>query len=365
MQKRKQKKVSQKVVKSYAKKRITKIAKRGVKKSLKRVKLRKVVKKPTASVGLPKTIDIAIDAKIKLVAEAAKVGGLGLSCESVSLITSSSIESSSTSSEDFSDSDEKHAPSRQRSELRTVFDMDDVDDPLVGTPMEVRKELDSLAMRMQRNPKDQESFLKIVQYMHKYILGLVFRKYSFVRGQDDKDVYQEALIALFKKAVPSFRRGKGMSFLNFSKMCINRHLITILNASRNRRKDMPLNTSISIDHAPNGHDDDDDTCLLSNILPDKDHGKPPFTEMARSESFDKTLTSIGSVLSEFEMCVLKEYLKDRSYKDAAKAVSKLYGKRYNERSIDNALLRIRKKALALKNELGEDALPLVFGQVES
>jgi RNA polymerase sporulation-specific sigma factor len=269
--------------------------------------------------------------------------------------------SSSSSEDDAEQPSEREGRREDRRDLRTVFDVDAVDAPLVGTPAEVRKDLDALALRLQRRPRDQVAFLRIVCYMHKYILGLVFRKYSFVRGHDDKDIYQEALIALFKKAVPSFRTDRGMSFLNFAKMCINRHLITILNASRNRRKDMPLNTSISLDHAPAGREEDDESCLLSNVVPDKEHGQPPFTEMARSESLERTLSAINSVLSEFERAVLSEYLKDKSYRDASKAVSKAQGKRCNERSIDNALLRIRKKALALKGELGDDDLPLVFG----
>lgn len=263
-------------------------------------------------------------------------------------------EVSSSSSEDEADSQ----PACR--DLRTVFDVDLVEDPLVGSPTDVREDLDALALRLQKHPRDQVAFLRIVCYMHKYILGLVFKKYPFVRGQDEKDIYQEALIAIFRKAVPSFRLNKGMSFLNFAKMCINRHLITILNASRNRRKDMPLNTSVSLDHAPAGHEDDEN-CTLSSIIPDTVHGKPPFTEMARSESFDRTFTAINAVLSDFERAVLMEYLKDKSYREASRAVSKVQGKRCNERSIDNALLRIRKKALMLKKEMGDDDLPLVFG----
>ena len=254
---------------------------------------------------------------------------------------------------------------QQKRESKTIFDMDMVEDPLTGTPIEVRKELDALALKLQRHPKDQAVFLKIACYMHKYILGLVFKKYNYIRGYDNKDIYQEALIALFKKAVPSFKKGKGMSFLNFAKMCINRHLITMLNTSRNRKKDMPLNTSISLDHSPLGNNDDDDACVLSNIIPDTVHGQPPFTTMTKSETFDRTFQSLMSLLSPFEQAVLTEYLQEKSYREASRSVSKIYGKRCNERSIDNALLRIRKKAQVLKNELGEDALPLVFGNIES
>ena len=309
------------------------------------------VKKTKGGKGFSKR---EVENAIKFVA-GTKVGEeLGIS---TTLATDEDLVSEVSSS---SSEDDLVTPVEIRRDLRTVFDVDSVDDPLVGTPMEVRKELDALALRLQRKPKDQVAFLKIVCYMHKYILGLVFRKYSFVRGYDDKDIYQEALIALFKKAVPSFRTNKGMSFLNFAKMCINRHLITILNASRNRRKDMPLNTSVSLDHSPSGREDEDDSCLLSNVIPDKVHGLPPFTDMARSESFERTLTAINAVLSDFERTVLFEYLKDKSYRDASRSVSKVHGKRCNERSIDNALLRIRKKALALKQDMGDDDLPLVF-----
>jgi RNA polymerase sporulation-specific sigma factor len=342
--------------------------KKRVKKS---VTVKKTASKKTNSVKKQKkakNIDIAIEdivvvkefvveESIELVAEVASEDGFDLSYDALA----ASIGSDETSSSSFFDEFDETKEKKSRPDSKTVFDVKNIDDPLVGTPTEVRKELDSLAMRMQRNPKDQEAFLKIVCYMHKYILGLVFRKYSFVRGHDDKDIYQEALIALFKKAVPSFKKGKGMSFLNFAKMCINRHLITILNSSRNRRKDIPLNTSISLDHTPAGHDEDDESCLLSNVIPDKKNGKPPYSEMAKSESFERTFSAINAVLSEFERAVLEEYLKDKSYRDASRAVSKRYGRRCNERSIDNALLRIRKKAMAIKSELGEDALPLIFG----
>lgn len=309
---------------------------------------------------------IEIERTIKIVSDFAIVEKNNFDYENVSEAIDEEcddINNVSSSSEDFVSAVEEK---RHRKDIKTVFDMDEIDDPLTGTPAEVRIELDELAFNLQKNPLDQASFVKIVCYMHKYILGLVFKKYSFVKGYDDKDIYQEALIALFKKAVPSFRKGKGMSFLNFAKMCVNRHLITILNASINRRKDIPLNTSISLDHSPMGNDEDsDESCLLSNIIPDTVHGKPPFTELARTESFDRTLDTVNTVLSEFEKEVLIEYLKDKSYKEAAKSMSKKYGKKCNERSIDNALLRIRKKALLLKDSFGEDSLPLVFGNKES
>jgi len=299
------------------------------------------------------------DKTIEFVTEAIEDDGYEFHSESVS----AAFVAAETDSSSEDNHVEKTRDSPKHHDLKAIFDIDEVEDPLVGAPFEVRRELDQLALRLQKHPKDQEAFMKIVSYMHKYILGLVFRKYNFVRGHDDKDIYQESLIALFRKAVPSFRKGRGMSFLNFAKMCINRHLITILNASRNRRKDMPLNTSISLDHAPAGMEDEDGSCALSNIIPDKKPGRQPFSEMARSESFERTLSVLTATLSDFEKSALMQYLQDKSYREAAKNLTKIMGRRCNERSVDNALLRIRKKAMSIKDDLGEDSLPLLFGPV--
>ena len=242
--------------------------------------------------------------------------------------------------------------------IKTMFDAKAIEDPLVGTPKEVQKELDGLALYMQKHPDDDVAFQKVEVYVHKYLLGLVFKKYSFVRGQDEKDMYQEALIAIFKKAIPNFNPHKGMSFLNFAKMCINRHLITILHASRNRRKDMPINQAISLDQCP--MDGEDGNCTLANIIADDKNSAPPYKELANKECYQRTLNTIRTHLSKFEIIVLDEYLNDHSYKEAARNITKKTGIRYNEKSVDNALLRIRKKAAEIISEHDEEAIPLLF-----
>lgn len=336
-----------------------------------RVKSKSKVKSKTKSGSKPRVrpvvynqdVDESVDKTIKSIVNVVNIDDMDIAYDNLLNTLDNDCENNdvSTSSEDDG---HELVLKRVNRDIKTIFDMDYISNPLVGTPTDVRKELDNIAIKLQKNPSNQDLFVKIVCYMHKYILGLVFKKYSFVKGLDSKDVYQEALIAIFKKAVPCFKKGKGMSFLNFAKMCINRHLITILNSSINRKKDMALNMSISLDHAPCGQDEDD-SCLLSNIIADPINGKPPFTEIERTESFERTFASINSVLSDFEKEVLFEYLKDKSYREAAKSMAKTHGSKCNERSIDNALLRIRKKAMLLKSELGEDGLPLIFGNPES
>jgi RNA polymerase sporulation-specific sigma factor len=237
--------------------------------------------------------------------------------------------------------------------IGTIFDIQSPDDPLCGAPKDVQKQLDGMALYLQKNPHDEEIFLKIVAYIHKYLLGLVFKKFSFIRGYEGSDMYQEALIALSQKAIPKFKPNKNMSFLNFAKMCITRHLITILHASLNRKKDFPINKSISLNYNPveNNDGDENGSCTLSNIITDEAHTKTPYHETSEHESYSWTIMMIRSKLSEFENVVLDEYLKDKSYKEMAKSITRITGVRFNEKSIDNALLRIRKKALVvLKND---------------
>ena len=211
-----------------------------------------------------------------------------------------------------------------------TFVLQGVDEPLCGAPKEVRKELDGLALHLQKHPEDNAAFAKIHVYVHKYLMGLVYRRYPHIRGMDENDVYQESLIAISRKAIPKFNPNKGMSFLNFAKLCINRHLITLLHASRFKRKDMPINTAISLDHNPG--DDDDTGGTLSNVITDEKSCEPPYKEMDQREAFSMTLTALKSKLSEFEIVVLEEYLRDHSYKDIAKNMSKRLGRHYNEKA---------------------------------
>jgi len=150
-----------------------------------------------------------------------------------------------------------------------LFKIPSVPDPLVGTPKEVQKVLDNLAKEMQKEPDNNLIFNKIHLYMHTYLVNVVLRKFPFIKGSQTVDVYQETLIALRFKAIPNFKKNKGMSFLNFAKMCIRRHLITLLHASRNRNKDKTINFAVSLDSTPNGEEANGSNTLANTIGDDK------------------------------------------------------------------------------------------------
>ena len=146
------------------------------------------------------------------------------------------------------DTSKRSAPRNMLEQI--MFKLPCVLDPLIGTPKQVQKDLDGLVLKMQKSPNDNAIFDKIHLYMHGYLINVTLKKFPFIRGLQTVDIYQETLIALRFKAIPNFRNDKGMSFLNFAKMCIRRHLITLLNASKNRKKDQSINQAISLDSSP-------------------------------------------------------------------------------------------------------------------
>jgi len=257
--------------------------------------------------------------------------------------------------EEVCESSEKPTkPSRDMLE-QIMFKLPYVVDPLIGTPKQVQKNLDSLVKKMQKAPSDDVIFDKIHLYIHGYLINVVLKKFPFIRGLQTVDVYQETLIALRFKAIPNFKTNKGMSFLNFAKMCIRRHLITLLNASKNRKKDQSINQAVSIDSSPI-RNDDENRGTYANIIPDK---KDPVDKVLEcSEAYEVSRDTLFNTLSDFEKMILKEYLASSSYKEISKSISVSLKNRYNTKSIDNALIRIRKKAAHLVKFGKKEDLPI-------
>ena len=245
-------------------------------------------------------------------------------------------------------------PSRDMLE-QIMFKLPYVIEPLIGTPKQVQKILDALVKKMQKHPGDDVIFDKIHLYIHGYLINVVLKKFPFIRGLQTVDVYQETLIALRFKAIPNFKNNRGMSFLNFAKMCIRRHLITLLNASKNRKKDQSINQAVSIDSSPI-RNDDENRGTYANIIPDK---KDPCDKLIEcSEAYNVTKNTLFDTLSDFERMILNEYLSSSSYKEISKSISVSLNNRYNTKSIDNALIRIRKKASHLMKFGKKEDLPI-------
>ena len=162
----------------------------------------------------------------------------------------------------------------------------------------------------------------------------------FMVGAEKEDMIQEGMIGLYK-AVKSFNTEKQNSFKTFANMCIERQLITAVKNS-NRQKHIPLNSSISLNAA--AYDDNEDMDKMDVI--DAKTLDDPSDIIADREYFENMENKIKENLSDFELQVLYEYEKGKSY---AAIAEKLNAK---IKSVDTAIQRIRKKANKIKENIG-------------
>lgn len=161
----------------------------------------------------------------------------------------------------------------------------------------------------------------------------------FMIGAEKEDMVQEGMIGLYK-AIKSFDIEKQNSFKTFANMCIERQLITAVKNS-NRQKHIPLNSSVSLNAAAYEDNEDVDKIDILDVKTLND----PSDIIADKEYFKDMEEKIKKNLSEFELSVLYEYEKGKSY---AAIAQKLNSK---VKSVDTAIQRIRKKANKIKKSI--------------
>ena len=161
----------------------------------------------------------------------------------------------------------------------------------------------------------------------------------FMIGAEKEDMVQEGMIGLYK-AVKSFDLEKQNSFKTFANMCIERQLITAVKNS-NRQKHIPLNSSISLNAAAFEDNEDMDKMEVLDIKELND----PSEIIANKEYFKNMEQKIKENLSEFELLVLDEYKKGKSYAAIAKKLNAKI------KSVDTAIQRIRKKANKIRSNI--------------
>ena len=162
----------------------------------------------------------------------------------------------------------------------------------------------------------------------------------YIIGAEKEDIVQEGMIGLYK-AIKSYSDDKDTSFKSFANMCIERQLITAIKTS-NRQKHMPLNSYLSLNTS--AYDDEDNTELMdifnNNTVED------PLETITKKEYYKTVENVIDKSLSDFEKQVLARFMRGESYVDIANKLEAPV------KSIDNAIQRIRKKAI--KNILKEN-----------
>lgn len=182
---------------------------------------------------------------------------------------------------------------------------------------------------------NNEEALEFLICKYKELVNTKVGKY-FMVGAERDDIIQEGLIGLYK-AIKDYKIGMQNSFKSFANLCVERQLITAIKTS-NRQKHMPLNSYLSLNMtAYNNEDDGNDTevvdVLDTNVIED------PLDTITKKEYMNTVGNVIDSSLSDFEKKVLNRYVQGESYVKIAEKLD------MPVKSVDNAIQRIRKKAI--------------------
>ena len=171
---------------------------------------------------------------------------------------------------------------------------------------------------------------------YKQLVNFVARHY-FLIGGDQDDLVQEGCWGLFK-AINTYDAAKNDNFGAYAKTLIEHHVINAIK-SDNALKNSMLNQSLNLNNQGFvSYDDEDDGPIFavpSNKL-------TPENLILSNEGTKNIAKEIKNVLSNYELKVLKLYLKGLNYNDIAILISA------TPKSVDNALNRIKTKLQFLK-----------------
>ncbi len=179
-----------------------------------------------------------------------------------------------------------------------------------------------------------EKALSYILEKYKELVNMKVGKY-FMIGAEREDIVQEGMIGLYK-AIRSFNPDKQNTFKSFANICIERQLITAIKSS-NRQKHMPLNSYLSLNTAAYDNNEEDSVELIDTF-----NGKiveDPLETIMKKEYYNEVENNVNKHLSKFEKQVLDRFIKGESYVTIAKKLDSPV------KSVDNAIQRIRKKAI--------------------
>lgn len=166
------------------------------------------------------------------------------------------------------------------------------------------------------------------------LVNMKINKY-FMIGAEKEDIAQEGMIGLYK-AIQSYNASKQSSFKSFANICIERQLITAIKTS-NRQKHLPLNSYLSLNTSAYDNNDESSVELIDTF--NGKQSEDPLEMMMEKEHFAEVENAVNKSLSQFEKQVLDKFMKGKSYVRIAEELNSPV------KSVDNAIQRIRKKAI--------------------
>ena len=155
----------------------------------------------------------------------------------------------------------------------------------------------------------------------------------FLIGADSEDIIQEGMIGLYK-AVRDYNEEKNASFRSFAELCVNRQMITAIKAAT-RQKHQPLNSYVSLNKPV--YEEESEQTYMDFLQSNSGSLLNPEALLIGQENKSFLEDQMVKNLSSFETRVLVLYLQGRSYFEISRVLDK------PEKSIDNALQRVKKK----------------------
>lgn len=190
-------------------------------------------------------------------------------------------------------------------------------------------ELQKLAVQGDRLAEEQ----LVSKYMR---LVRICARPLFLAGGDSEDLIQEGMFGLLS-AIRQFDHEHNTSFKTFAECCIYNRLKSAVK-SASSLKHIPLNDGVPLDSILS-----DESQTPMSAYAELFQKSPEEQVLARENNkyTEELYLSLLNVLSKFEKEVLIHYLSGLSYKEIARAIAK------DEKSVDNAIQRIRRKTARL------------------
>lgn len=150
-----------------------------------------------------------------------------------------------------------------------------------------------------------------------------------IAGGEHADLVQEGMVG-FLSAVREYDADQGVPFKAFALLCIRRRIFSAIRWAA-RQKHAPLNKGVSLEETETNQSRESNTRFVL------DQRRTPEEQVLAKESEKEFFQSFSRQLSPFEKTVLQMYLDGLSYR----VMAELTGR--NEKAVDNAVQRIRRK----------------------
>jgi RNA polymerase sporulation-specific sigma factor len=172
--------------------------------------------------------------------------------------------------------------------------------------------------------------VNVLARRYKTVVSAITHSY-FLVGCDSEDLLQEGMIAVVN-AISSYKGDA--TFKTYATTCIRNRIFSLIR-NFNSQKNKPLNNYVSLSGYLDGDSDKTDVIIAKTFGPEETY--------INKEDVEERKKTIEQSLSKYEYKILQLFLSGYSYEKISKLINK------NEKSIDNALQRIRKKLSHLRS----------------